>query len=510
MALLEVNDLSHYFGDKLLYKNSSFEIYKGEHVGIVGKNGSGKTTLLNTLIGEVIPDSGNIKWQKNINIGYLDQYVNINNNLKIFEYLKTSFENLFKLEQELNEIYNSMSENFNDEIFEKANKIQAELEENNFYELESTIAKVASGLGITAFGLDKKIGELSGGQKAKVILAKLLLQKPDVLLLDEPTNFLDKEHVDWLSEYLKKFKKTFLVISHDFDFLDKITNTIIDIEFNTVKKYTGNFSKFLNTKNVQRESYIREFKAQQKEIKKHEDFIARNRVRASTAKQAQSRIKILNKMDKIEPPESEPKPRFVLKSLPVNFQKALIIKNLEVGYTHKLLPKFNLEVLPTQKIVITGFNGIGKSTLLKTLMEEIEPISGGFHFSENTKIAYFEQELKWDEPELSPYEIVSSKFPKFSQSEIRKFLAQCGLKSKHVMRPVNTLSGGEQAKVKICILMLTESNFLILDEPTNHLDSDAKEVLQEQLENWQGAMILVSHESSFYKKWCDKIININK
>lgn len=510
MSLLEVNNITHYFGDKLLYKNSSFEIYNGEHVGIVGKNGTGKTTLLNTLIGEIIPDSGSIKWQKNITIGYLDQYVNINNNLKILDYLKTSFENLYKLEQELNNIYDLMSQNFNDEIFEKSNKIQSELEKNSFYELESVILKVASGLGITAFGLDKKIGELSGGQKAKVILAKLLLQKPDVLLLDEPTNFLDKEHVDWLTEYLKKFKKTFLVISHDFDFLDKITNTIIDIEFNTIKKYTGNFSKFLNIKNIQRESYVREFKAQQKEIKKHEDFIAKNRVRASTAKQAQSRIKILNKMDKIDPPESEPRPNFVLKSLPISYQKALIIKNLEIGYTHKLLPKFNLEVLPDEKIVITGFNGIGKSTLLKTLVEELEPISGWFYFSENTKIGYFEQDLNWENPNLSPFELISDKFPKYSQSEIRKFLAQCGLKSKHVLRPISSLSGGEQAKVKICILMLTESNFLILDEPTNHLDFDSKEVLKTQLQNWHGGLILVSHEHEFYKNWCTKIINISK
>lgn len=510
MGILKVEGISHTYADKLLYKASSFEVFKGEHIGLVGKNGSGKTTLLNTIIGEVIPDKGKITWQKGINVGYLDQHANLDGKLSLMKYLKTAFNHLYELEKELNEIYAKMAENFSEKIFEESTKYQTVLENSGFYEIESTIMKVASGLGILSFGMETLLGSLSGGQKAKVILAKLLLQKPDMLLLDEPTNFLDKEHVEWLGNYLKQFKGTFIVISHDFDFLDKITNTIIDIEFNTINKYPGNFSKFIKIKDLKRESYIREYKSQQKEIKKHEEFIAKNRVRASTARQAQSRMKILNKMEKISPPETEPKPTFSFKCDSIGCQTALTVHNLEVGYTYSLLPPFNFEIMPTEKIVITGFNGIGKSTLLKTLVGKIDPRKGWYHFSENTKFAYYEQDLRWENKSLSPIEIISDKFPKLSQKEIRKQLARCGIKSEHVLRPIETLSGGEQAKVKICLLMLTKCNFLILDEPTNHLDVNAKEVLKEELSKWEGGLILVSHESSFYKNLCNKVINIKK
>lgn len=510
MALLEVKNISHSYGDKILYENSSFEVFKGEHVGLVGRNGSGKTTLLNSIQGEVIPDKGEIKWQKGINVGYLDQYLNIDGKLTIFEYLKSAFNKLYEINDKLNKLYEQMSTEFSDEIFEESTKYQNILEESEFYDIESRIMKVAEGLGITSFGINKSLNQLSGGQKAKVILAKLLLQKPDMLLLDEPTNFLDKEHIEWLKNYLKTFKGAFIVISHDFEFLDEITTVIVDIEFGTIKKYTGNFSKFIKQKGLQRETYIREFKAQQREIKKHEEFIAKNRVRASTARQAQSRIKILDKMKKIPPPENCPKLNFQFKCSPLGCYKPLIVKNLQVGYTHSLLPRISFEVKPQEKIVITGFNGVGKSTLLKTLIGEIRAISGFHHFSEGTDVAYFEQELIWDNPNESALEILRDKFPNFDQTQIRKYLSKCGLKSEHVFQPINTLSGGEQAKVKICILTLTKCNFLILDEPTNHLDSDAKEVLKNELEKWPGTLILVSHDKSFYKDWCDRIIDIKR
>ncbi len=510
MGLLEVKNISHTFGDKVLYDKASFEIFKGEHVGLVGQNGAGKTTLLRSLIGEVIPDEGEIKWQKGIRKGYLDQHANIDNNLTIKEYLKTAFDYLYKVEAELNELYSLMAQTFTDEIFEKSTNYQSLLENSGFYEIDSTILKVCDGLGISAIGIDKQLGKLSGGQKAKVILAKLLLQKPDMLLLDEPTNFLDKEHIKWLENYLKTFKGAFIVISHDFDFLDQITTVIVDIEFRNIKKYTGNFSKFIKQKNISRESYIKEFKSQQKQIKKYEDFIAKNRVRASTAKQAQSRIKALNKMKKLPPPEFTVKPNFSFKCSPIDFERALLISKLKVGYTAPLLPAMTLEIKAKEKIAFTGFNGIGKSTLLKTLVGEIKPISGWFHFFEEVKIAYFEQDLKWEDNTVSALEEISNDFPNLSQTEIRKNLSKCGLKSEHVFQPISTLSGGEQAKIKICKLMLTSSNFLILDEPTNHLDADSKALLKEELLKWSGNLILVSHEESFYDGLCNKIINIKK
>ncbi len=510
MGILEVKNLTHSFGDKILYKNATFELFKGEHMGITGQNGTGKTTLLRSVIGDLTPDSGDIRWQKGIKIGYLDQHAKINQELKIFEYLKTAFDELYAVEKELNEIYENMAASVDEALYEKASDYQNLLVNRGFYEIESTILKVSAGLGINALGMNTPLKNLSGGQRAKVILAKLLLENPEVLLLDEPTNFLDKEHIEWLADFLKSFKGTFMLISHDFNFLDKVTNCILDIEFQKVTKYNGNFSKFLEVKGFRRENYIREFHAQQKEIKKQEEFIAKNRVRASTAKQAQARIKKLEKMDKIPPPQSPPKPTFKLISLPISHQKALKVYSLEIGYDKVLLPKISFEVKMGEKVVITGFNGIGKSTLIKTLMKKIPAISGTFKFADYVKTAYFDQELSWQNPNMTSLEIVAEKFPKLSQTEIRKKLAACAVMAKNVTQKISTLSGGEQSKVKLCILANTKSNFLILDEPTNHLDAETKSVLKDQLLKWEGNLILVSHESTFYEGITNKIINLKK
>ena len=510
MGILEVKNLTHSFGDKILYKNATFELFKGEHMGITGQNGTGKTTLLRSIIGDLTPDSGEIRWQKGIKIGYLDQHAKINQNLTVFEYLKSAFNDLYALEKELNQIYESMTTSMDESLYEKASDYQNLLVNRGFYEIESTILKVSSGLGINALGMDTPLKNLSGGQRAKVILAKLLLENPEVLLLDEPTNFLDKEHVEWLADFLKSFKGSFMIISHDFSFLDKVTNCILDIEFNQVTKYNGNFSKFLEVKGFRQENYIREFQAQQKEIKKQEEFIAKNRVRASTAKQAQARIKKLEKLERIPPPKSLPKPSFKLVSLPISHQKALKVHGLEIGYDKALLPKISFEIKMGEKVVITGFNGVGKSTLIKTLMKKIPAISGTFKFADYVKTAYFDQELSWENANVTPLEITAEKFPKMSVTEVRKKLAACAVMAKNVTQKISTLSGGEQSKVKLCILVNTKSNFLILDEPTNHLDVQTKTVLKEQLLQWNGNLILVSHESDFYEEIADKIINLKK
>ena len=511
MGLLEAINISHSFGDKILYKNASFELFKGEHMGIVGENGAGKTTLLDSLSGKIIPDVGEIRVQKGIKLGYLDQHAKINTDISIFEYLKTAFNDLYEIDDKLKKIYENMVEDSSEEILNKASDYQSLLVNRGFYEIESNILKVADGLGINSFGIDSKLKNLSGGQRAKVILAKLLLENPDVLLLDEPTNFLDTNHIIWLTDYLKNFKNAFVVISHDFEFLDKITNCICNIEFNNIKKYSGNFSKFIKNKEMNKISYEREFKAQQKEINKLETYIQKNKVRASTAKQAKSRQKMLDKMDRLSAPKELEKPHFVFKSMPISSGKAMIIKDLEVGYNNNpILPRINLEILNGEKIAIVGFNGIGKSTLLKTLLGIIPPVKGYSWTFDTTHLGYFEQELNWDDNTLSPLEIIRDKFPKLSKKDARSCLAKCAISSKEVLEPVKLLSGGEQAKVKLCMLMLKNSNFLVLDEPTNHLDVLAKDALKEQLKSWEGTLILVSHDKQFYSDICKKVIDIEK
>ncbi|TVX93140.1 ABC-F family ATP-binding cassette domain-containing protein [Paenibacillus agilis] len=509
MSLLKVENVSHHFGDKSLYANASFDLYKGEHVGIVGQNGAGKSTLIKILLGEMIPDEGSIKWQSNIRIGHLDQYAEVNGRNTVESYLKTAFSHLFEIEKKMNDLYQMSALTGAAEQLLQAAYYQEQLEAGDFYAIDSHISKIASGLGIDAIGIDRVLLELSGGQRAKVILAKLLLEQPDVLLLDEPTNFLDKEHVEWLANYLKSFKGAYCVVSHDYDFLEKISTCICDIEFGTIKKYYGKYSDFLRQKEHLRQDYVRRYHAQQQKIEKTEEFIRRNIAGVNT-RIAQGRRKQLERMDRMAAPVFTHKPIIQFRELPIPSQKVLTTSNLEVGYDSSLLPKINFSMLGGQKLVITGFNGIGKSTLLKTLVEEIPAVAGHFRFSEPIKLGYYEQDLKWEDGTMTPIQIISERFPQLNMKEIRKYLAQIGMKEAHVTQQIRTLSGGEQSKVKLCRLMLSPCNFLILDEPTNHLDSEAKKALQSAFIQFQGSIILVSHEVSFYSEWADRIFNIKQ
>lgn len=511
MSLLEVKNLSHSFGEKSLYVNAGFELYKGEHMGVVGMNGAGKSTLIKILCGEVIPDEGQIKWQSNIKIGILDQYAEIIGDYTVFDYLKTAFDDLYNIEQKLSRLYEEMAYNQSESIMKKASAYQQILEERDFYSIDSTIKKVASGLGINAIGYDKILKNLSGGQRTKVILAKLLLEKPDILLLDEPTNFLDKEHVQYLSEYLETYNGAFIIVSHDLYFLDKISTCICDIEFKNIRKYSAGYTEFLKQKENLKEDYIRRYTEQQRQIEKLENYIAKNKVRAATAKIARGRQKQLDKIDRLDVPSSNIiKPVIKFNYDESTVQAALEVKNLEVGYYYAILPKLNFKIKNGEKVVITGFNGIGKSTLLKTIVGNIKGISGSIKFGPNIKTGYYEQDLKWDDDEMTPIEIISDEYPELTIKQVRNHLAQCGVKGKTAMQKIKTLSGGEQSKVKLCRLTLKLCNLLILDEITNHMDSECKDSLKDALSSYNGTVILVSHESSFYEGWADKIIDIEK
>lgn len=509
MSLLKLTGLSHGFGDQTLYKNASFSLYKGEHVGIVGQNGAGKSTLIKILAGTAVPDSGQIAWAPGTVTGYLDQYAELKDDVSIVSFLRSAFAPLYEVEQTMNALY-SICTDCGSDTFHKASRLQSHLEAAGFYDVDTNINKVSGGLGLLALGLDRSILTLSGGQRAKVILAKLLLQNPDVLLLDEPTNFLDKEHIQWLAAYLAASPKAFLTVSHDSHFLEEISTHILDIDDLSLNKYTGKYSAFLKQKEHHREDYVRRYRAQKREIEKTEAYIRKN-IAGVNSKNAKGRRKQLQRMEKLPPPEvKEVKPEFHFRCSQLPAQDILIVNNLTVGYGTPLLSGLSFLLKTGQKIVLTGFNGIGKSTLLKTLMGEVTALGGSFAFAQGVKNAYYAQDLIWENDNLTPLALVSGAFPDLNGKAVREQLFRCGIPARLAVQQLNSLSGGEQAKVKLCLLTLTPCSLLILDEPTNHLDALAKDALAAALTCFSGAVLLVSHEEAFYKSWADKVLDIGE
>lgn len=510
MSILNVDNISFGYDDRTILKNISFRLLKGEHAGLVGDNGAGKTTLFKILTGELIGDEGNISWASNIKAGYLDQHIVLDENESIYNNLKYVFKDLYDIEAKMNSISNklaSMDEKEMSKALYRIGDMQDKLMLSDFYNIDSIIKNIASGLGLDALGLDTKASKLSGGQRTKVSLAKLLLKKPDLLLLDEPTNYLDKEHVDWLSNYLNNYPDSYIVISHDTGFLSRITNVILHIEFCNLKKYPGNYANYKRLAKLEKEKYINDYNRQQKEIDKLEKFIQANIVRASTTKRAQSRRKKLEKIERIEKPLAAPKPKFSFMGCRKPGKLIFESSQLDIGYNYPIIKGLSLTLYREQKIAITGCNGIGKSTMLKTLLGVIPKLNGEIKFGEFLKPAYFEQETKY-ENDITALQEVWNDFPDKDRKEIREALAKCGLKQEHIMHKMNELSGGEQSKVRLCKLTLTPSNWLILDEPTNHLDAEAKEVLKNALDKFEGTVIVVSHEKEFYEDWVTGVWNL--
>lgn len=509
MSYLEIEGLSHSFGDTVLFRNAEMVLNRGEHIGIVGQNGVGKSTLIKFCTGQLIPDQGTVLWQPGVSIGYLDQYAEADEGFAMGEFLRSAFEPLFLLEREMEVCYRKVG-NGDMEALSRAAELQDQLEAAGFYELDTRISRVIFGLGLDAIGRERPLGKMSGGQRAKVILAKLLLEQPEVLLLDEPTNFLDKEQIAWLGEYLAQLPNAFLLVTHDHEFLEKTATAICDLSEGKITKYRGAYSEFLKKREALREDYLRRYTAQQREIKRTEEFIRRN-LAGQRTKMAQGRRKQLERLERLEAPDlAEIRPVFRFSALAVTEAEQLQVKRLRVGYDFPLLPPLSFCVRGGEKVVISGFNGIGKSTLLKTLLGELPGLGGGFAFSPRTTLGYFAQELFWEDPELTPLKVLSAAYPALSQKELRQRLARGGISSKHAQQPLGTLSGGEQGKVKLCLLMEKPCNFLMLDEPTNHLDQNAKEALGQAIREFPGTVLLVSHEEAFYREWADQVIKIGR
>lgn len=518
MSILNVEHLTHGFGDRAIFDDVSFRLLAGEHIGLVGANGEGKSTFMNIVTGKLQPDEGKVEWAKNVRVGYLDQHSTLTKGMTIESVLKSAFAWLFELEEKMNRICDSLGEAAPEEMdsmMEELGVIQDMLTLHDFYVIDAKVEEVARALGLLDLGLDHDVTDLSGGQRMKVLLAKLLLEKPEILLLDEPTNYLDEEHIAWLKRYLQEYENAFILISHDIPFLNDVINIIYHMENQHLDRYVGNYDKFREVYEVKKSQLEAAYRKQQQEISELKDFVARNKARVATRNMAMSRQKKLDKMEVIELATERPKPEFSFRLGRTPGKYIFETKNLVIGYDEPLSKPLNISLERGNKIALIGANGIGKTTLLRSILGLVPALKGEVELGENLEIGYFEQEIK-GENKNTCIEEIWEEFPAFSQYEVRSALAKCGLTTKHIESQVRVLSGGEQAKVRLCKLMNRSTNVLLLDEPTNHLDVDAKEELKRALKEYRGTVLFICHEPEFYRdivnevwdcsKWTTKIL----
>ncbi len=507
MSILNVEHLSHGFGDRAIFEDVSFRLLKGEHIGLIGANGEGKSTFMSIITNQLQPDDGIVEWSKNVRVGYLDQHTVLEKGLTIRDVLSGAFQFLFELETRMNEICDLLGdadETSMERYMEELGTIQDLLTAHDFYLIDAKVEEVANALGLTEIGLDRDVTDLSGGQRTKVLLGKLLLSKPDILLLDEPTNYLDVSHIEWLKRYLIDYDNAFILISHDIPFLNEVVNLIYHMESKSLNRYVGNYDKFLEVHEMKQLQAEAAYNKQQKEIADLKDFVARNKARVSTRNMAMSRQKKLDKMDVIEQVSQKPKPEFHFKEARIPGRYIFQADKLIIGYDEALSKPLTLEMERGKKIVLTGANGIGKTTLLKSILGLIPSLSGTVNLGDYLQIGYYEQE--WTRmPVTTCIEEIWQEFPGFTQYEVRSALAKCGLTTDHIESKVKVLSGGEQSKVRLCKILNRESNLLVLDEPTNHLDVDAKDSLHKALREYKGSILMVCHEPDFYEDFASEI-----
>ena len=510
MSLVSVENLRFNYYDKDLYRDLTFKVNEEEHAVLVGQNGCGKTTLFDLLTKKLIPDKGTISWAPRATYSYLDQHYKQFDNYTVKGFLEQIYKELFEKEAEMNMLYEKGS-NIEDPYYldyiEKASSINDELIRINFYSIKEEIDKIITGLGIPKTYLDTKLTMLSSGQREKVYLAKMLLEKNDILLLDEPTNYLDQKYIAWLEDYLRKYPKAFLIISHDESFCEAIANVVFHMHNGVIDRYKGDYKYFKEQSVIRGEQYKKDYEAQQRYIKKEEEFIAAHIVRATSAKAAKSRRARLAHLERLEAPKSDTNKVFI--NFPYSGdigQKILEVNSLVIGYDKPLLQPIDFSIKKGEKICVVGKNGIGKTTLVKTLLNIIPSLGGSFEFNERVNIGYFSQ-TELDDLSVTPIEYIKEHFPNLTPQEIRNSLAKCGIKSNLALKPLTELSGGEEAKTRLTLLTMKKTNVLILDEPTNHLDKIAKESLKEAIVNYPGVVIAVSHEINFYNEIFDTILS---
>ena len=511
--LIQLNNVTKNFVVNEIFSNVKMEINDKDRVAIVGRNGAGKSTLLKIISGELSFDSGERTISKNTTIGYLSQEFIVREDLSIYEEMITCFDEIISLEANLEKLsYELTPENIENDpgLLDRFDRLQNEVLTHKDYHYKSKIESVLYGLDFTKDVFDKKISTFSGGEKTRLSMAKLLLSEPDLLILDEPTNHLDMENVAWLENYLSSYNGAIVIVSHDRYFLDKVVNAVYNLEFGKLKKYVGNYSKFLKQYEEDYEKQLKEFTSQQKDIKRLEEFVQKNIARASTSKMAKSRQKVLDKMELIDNPKKDDKAaniEFNIKEQ--SGRDVLMIENLKVGYDGKQVGNaYNFSVYKGDRIAIVGRNGIGKSTLIKTIAKKQNAISGSVHYGSKVSLGYYDQKQAEFESSKTILNELWDEYPLMKEAEVRTVLGRFLFRGDSVLKIVRDLSGGEKARLQLAKLMLEKNNLLVLDEPTNHLDITSKQVLEDALENYEGTIVFVSHDRYFINKIANKVLDI--
>lgn len=521
MIILSCNNLTKSFGVESILENISFTVNEGDKIGVIGVNGTGKTTLFKIISGIYGYDSGEIYTSKDCEIGYLEQNTNFYSDNTIFTEVLEVFSDLIKMEEDLRkmecEISDKSSETNSPDLQKLMDNYSHKLElfqNSNGYGYKSESKGVLKGLGFNDDELEKPIKILSGGEKTRVLLAKLLLKKPTLLLLDEPTNHLDSDALEWLELFLKQYKGTVILISHDRYFLDQSVNRIFEIHNKKLKAYNGNYSYYVEKSAIDKEIERKTYEDQQKEIKKQEESIEKLKAygREKHLKRARSKEKALSKIEVLDKPDGERK-RAKIKFIPAveSGNDVLAVRDVEMSFPDKVLFKdLNLDIYRGEKVALIGPNGAGKSTLFKIIMNELDPIQGEVKFGTNVNTAYFHQEQKTLNLDNTVIDEIWDANPHLTQTEVRNMLGAFLFENEDVFKRISSLSGGERARVAILKLILSQSNFLLLDEPTNHLDIDSKEVLEEALVNYTGTIFTISHDRYFLNKVVDKILVLDE
>lgn len=512
MIIAQGHNLEKQFGPTTLFKNVNFAIDARARIGLVGPNGVGKTTLLKIMTGEESSTKGDFTVNKNIAVGYIAQENDLTDSNSIWQEMLAVFQDLIKQGQQLKNLQLQIAKHPEDQaLLKQYDQLQFHFEQLGGYNYQTNIKSFLNGFNFPQATWDKQISSLSGGEKTRLSFAKLLLRKPPLLLLDEPTNYLDLDTLDWLEGFLKNYEGAILTVSHDQYFLDHLAQQIFELNNGQLQIYKGNYSQYLQEKKQLEQTQMAAYEKQQAQIKKDEEFIQKNLVRATTTKRAQSRRKKLEKIDRLQPPKQSRKLRIHFTAQRPSGKEVLILQDLTIGYPEKTMVRdINVQINKGDRVAIIGPNGIGKSTLIKTIMKILPPQSGQIKYGASLDIGYYDQELQGLDPKTTVLDTVWDRHKSMPERDVRSILASFLFTAKDIDKTVAQLSGGQKARLTLTVLSLEKDNFLLMDEPTNHLDIEAKEVLEQALANYDGTLLFVSHDRYFINQLANKIISVRQ